>query len=83
MALCQRLQHKYEIKGKYGVTACKTDYINTSHCDVKAATQATYDSIPFDMYIIRSGEFRNAGDGGFINWCFSGYKARNGMTVTF
>jgi hypothetical protein len=62
---------------------CRTDFPNASACDVMAQERASYGSIIFDVYVIRSGIFRNIGDGGFINWCFSEFKSRDGLTVTF
>ena len=79
----QKLQNIEGTKGPYGIMVCRTDFANATYCDVMAYERASYGSILFDIYVIRSGTFRNTGEGGFINWCFTGYKSRDSMTVTF
>lgn len=40
----------------------------------------------FEIYVIKRGSgvvITNSGDGGYINWRFSGAKKRDGSTVTF
>ncbi|WP_413614750.1 hypothetical protein MRB56_12645 [Halomonas cupida] len=46
----------------------------------------TFGTEGFEVYVIKKGSglvISNTGDGGFINWRFSGQKNRDGGAVTF
>ncbi|MBN8246523.1 MAG: hypothetical protein J0L84_03675 [Verrucomicrobia bacterium] len=46
----------------------------------------TWGTVGFTVYVIRKGSgtvVTNLGDGGFINWCFSGHSRRDGSVATF
>jgi hypothetical protein len=46
--------------------------------------QKSYSNITYGIWVFRSAAvFKNKGDGGYINWSFSGAYTRNGGTVTF
>ncbi|CAF9904553.1 hypothetical protein IMSHALPRED_000104 [Imshaugia aleurites] len=40
-------------------------------------------TLSYDCYIFDSGTFTLKGDGGYLNWAFTGNFTRNGNTVTF
>lgn len=46
----------------------------------------TFGTEGFEIYVIKKGSgtiITNTGDGGYTNWCFSGYSNRDGKIVTF
>ncbi|MBE9217695.1 hypothetical protein [Dolichospermum flos-aquae] len=50
---------------------------------VKFYGSAVYDGVTFGIWVFENGEFINQGDGGWINWAFSGWFERNGKYVKF
>ncbi|MDB9309023.1 hypothetical protein PN471_10305 [Aphanizomenon sp. CS-733/32] len=50
---------------------------------VKFYGSAVYDGVTFGIWVFEHGEFLNEGDGGWINWAFSGWFNRNGKYVRF
>jgi len=51
--------------------------------NVKYYDTANYQGITYGIWIFESGTFENKGDGGWINWAFSGWFERNDKYVTF
>lgn len=37
----------------------------------------------YGVWIFKKGRFENKGDGGYINWAFSGWYDQNGKTIDF
>lgn len=58
------------------------DYVENFR-GVKFYASAVYDGITFGIWVFESGEFINKGDGGWINWAFSGWFDRNDKYVRF
>lgn len=50
---------------------------------IKFYGSAVYDGITFGIWAFEDGDFTNQGDGGWINWAFSGWFDRNGGHVAF
>lgn len=50
---------------------------------VKFYGSAVYDGVTFGIWVFEDGEFLNQGDGGWINWAFSGWFDRNDQYVRF
>jgi hypothetical protein len=50
---------------------------------VKFYGSAVYDGVTFGIWVFEDGEFLNQGDGGWINWAFSGWFDRNDKYVRF
>lgn len=43
----------------------------------------TYDGVIYGIWAFEEGDFNNKGDGGYINWAFSGWFDRDGGEVKF
>gem|GEM_PF-3382020 len=80
-------QATFAANGKYNVMVFNMSQPYERNLrDVKFFKQVNYQGVPYGVWIFTDGNFTNKGDGGFINWAFSGKFQRSGNqghTVTF
>lgn len=86
----EQLRAKYGAKYNVMVFNMQQDYdFNPGPPGTYKFIQTTFDGglagkINYGIWVFRSAAvFKNKGDGGVINWSFSGQYTRNGGTVTF
>ena len=71
------------------INAAIDKVLNIDEEDVVETFQTVYASrtkdaaVTYDVHVFRKGTLVNLGDGGYINWCFSGNYDRTGMSVRF
>ena len=80
-------QANYAAGGKYNVMVfnMSQDY-DFSPRGTKFFKQKDYDGVYYGIWLFEDGTFTNKGDGGYINWAFSGKFQRTGKqghTVNF
>ena len=77
--------------GRYNVlviNAALEKSLNIEDEDTVETFQTMYaatkkEAVKFEVYVFRKGALVNLGDGGYINWYFSGNESRTGMSVRF
>lgn len=80
-------QANYAARGKYNVMVFNMSQDHDfSPRGTQFFKQAVYDGVYYGIWIFEDGTFTNKGDGGYINWAFSGKFQRTGKqghTVNF
>ena len=72
-------QATFAANNKYNVMVLNMSLSFDRHINgEKFFKQVNYQGIPYGIWIFRDGDFTNKGDGGFINWAFSGNFKRSG-----
>lgn len=74
----------YTARQRYNVMVCNLSLNYDSQLEsVVFYRSAVYDGVTYGIWVFEKGTFTNNGDGGWINWAFTGRYQRNGRIVRF